>query len=225
MHLIASLLRTLVHLLLQQLGDALAPPACAACDARLPRRAVFCAACAQTLAPCAADDGPLIAFAAFGGALAAALRRFKYDARPDLARPLGGLLRRAAERAGIQVDLIVPVPLHPRRLAERGYNQAALLAAELGRSLGAPLAPRALSRVRNTPPQARLDRRGRLGNVVQAFRLRTPARVRGRRVLLVDDVATTGATLDACRAELIAAGALSVTTLVVARAERAEDGA
>ncbi|MEO7327749.1 MAG: ComF family protein [Minicystis sp.] len=223
MHLIASLLRTLAHLFLQQLGDALAPPCCAACDARLPRRAVFCAACAQTLAPCAAAEDAPLAFGAFGGALATTVRRFKYGARPDLARPLGALLRRAAEDAGLAVDLIVPVPLHPHRLAERGYNQAALLAAQLAQSLGARLGPRALARVRNTPPQAQLDRARRLGNVVEAFRLRTPLQVRGRRVLLIDDVATTGATLAACRAALLEGGARSVTALVIARAEREGD--
>lgn len=223
MRLLLALVRTLVHLLFQQLGEALAPPTCAACDARLPGRAVFCASCASTVEPSAGADPALVAFAPYGGALATALRRFKYGARPDLGRPLGHLLRRAAARADLQADLIVPVPLHPRRLAERGYNQAALLAAELAESLGAPLAARALTRVRHTPPQAQLARDRRLTNVEQAFRLRAPLRVRGRRVLLVDDVATTGATLAACRAELLAAGARSVTALVVARAERADD--
>ncbi len=113
----------------------------------------------------------------------------------------------------------MPVPLHPARLAERGYNQAALLGAAAARELGAPLQPRALLRTRNTSQQARLPRAGRLENVAGAFRVRAPALVRGRRIVLVDDVATTGATLAACVAALRESGAVSVTPLVVARAD------
>jgi ComF family protein len=219
----------LARAVLSTLADALSPPSCAACDARLSQRSVFCAACVQTLSPVRA---PLlcgvgstaaqgIAFGVYGGALAVALRRLKYEERPDLAVPLGHLARRAAREAGVSGDVVVPVPLHPRRLAERGYNQAALLAAQVAIELDAPVAARALARVRHTPQQALLDRRGRLQNVAQAFVARAPEAVRGRRVVLVDDVATTGATLDACWSALLGAGAAAVTTLVVARAEGA----
>src|SRR6185369_5247276 len=99
---------------------------------------------------------PVVAFALYGGAVAAALRRLKYGGRADLAVPLGHLARRAVREAGLSGDLVIPVPLHPRRLADRGYNQAALLAASVAREIGAPLVARALVRVRNTPQQARL---------------------------------------------------------------------
>ena len=198
------------------LSDALAPPACAACDARMSRRAVLCATCAGAVI--AAGPGPVVAFALFGGPIAEALRRFKYDGRSDLGGPLGHLLRRAARDADLRADVVVPVPLHPARLAERGYNQAALLSAAAARELRAPLAARALRRTRDTAQQARLDRARRLENVAGAFLVRAPADVRGRRVVLVDDVATTGATLEACGAALREAGATSVTALVVARA-------
>ncbi len=201
------------------LADTLSPPSCAACDARVPRRAVLCAACAGAVLR--AGPGPVVAFALFGGPVAEALRRLKYGDRPDLARPLGHLLRRAAREARLRANLVVPVPLHPARLAERGYNQAALLASAVARELGAPLAARALERTRDTPQQARLDRARRLENVAGAFVGR--ARLHGQNVVLVDDVATTGATLDACGAALRAAGALSVTALCVARAERGAD--
>jgi ComF family protein len=112
----------------------------------------------------------------------------------------------------------VPVPLHPSRLAERGYNQSSLLARRVARHLGAPFAPLALARARDTPKQATLDREARLANVAGAFRVREPTRVYGRAVLLVDDVSTTGATLAACAQALQAAGASAVATAVLARA-------
>ena len=117
-------------------------------------------------------------------------------------------------------DLVVPVPLHPRRLRERGFNQAHLLAAEALRAgLLAPrteLEPGALRRMRETPPQTRLSRARRLENLRGAFEARTD-RVRGRTVLLVDDVMTTGATMEACARALSRAGARRVDAVAVAR--------
>jgi ComF family protein len=204
------------------LADALAPPACAACDVLLDRRAVFCAACASAVLPTRAPASSIpdvAAFALYGGPLATALRRLKYADRADLAGPLGHLLRHAARSARIRADIVVPVPLHPLRLAERGYNQASLLAAALAEELEAPLAARVLARTRATEQQARLERARRLENVAGAFRVRAPHRVRGKKVVLVDDVATTGATLKACGDALLAAGASSVSALVVAKVE------
>jgi ComF family protein len=216
---VVSLVLALVRMLLAAVKGALGPPTCAACDVRVRARVVFCPACAVTILPppeLPASD--LLAVGAFGGALAIALRRLKYQDRPDLAAPLGHLARGVARRAGLTADLVVPVPLHPRRLVERGYNQAALLAAEVAIELAAPLAARALVRLVNTPQQAHLDRAARLLNVREAFRVRHPPAIRGRRVVLVDDVATTGSTLAACSEALLAAGAASVTAIVVARA-------
>jgi ComF family protein len=217
----------LLRMLLAVVRGALGPPTCAACDARVRAGVVFCSPCAATITPPpeprAIDAASphltsLLAVGSFGGALAIALRRLKYQDRPDLGAPLGHLARRTARLAGLTADLVVPVPLHPRRLVERGYNQAALLAAEVAIELGAPLAARALVRVRHTPQQARFDRASRLDNVSEAFRARRPSALRGRRVVLVDDVATTGSTLAACAEALLAAGATSVTALVIARA-------
>ncbi|EYF05914.1 ComF family protein [Chondromyces apiculatus] len=203
---------------------ALSPPACAACDAPVPARADLCTACAATVRrdtptpPRCPDHPPLIAHALFQGAVARVIRRFKYTSRPDLARPLGRMLLQAARDACVHADLVLPVPLHPGRLAERGYNQAALLAAEIASPLRIPLLARGLARLRPTPHQARLARLDRFSNVSDAFRARWPARIQGRAVLLVDDVATTGATLAACASALHRAGATAVTALVIARA-------
>jgi ComF family protein len=118
--------------------------------------------------------------------------------------------------------MVVPVPLHERRLARRGFNQAALLAAPVARDLRARFAPLALVRSLDTPPQAVLARSSRLRNVEGAFRVRDSRGVAGACVLLVDDVRTTGATLDACARALFEAGAREVHTLVLAAADSSD---
>lgn len=202
------------------LGDLVSPLRCAACDERLSRRALLCPCCASTVVRWESGGEPL-AFGHYGGALASALLRLKYGKRPDLGPPLGSLLRDAALarlRPG-DVDVVVPVPVPYGRLVERGYNQAALLARPLVGALGARFAPLALQRRDGSVKQASLDRRRRLENLRGALSVRQPRAVRGRVVLVVDDVSTTGATLGACRDALEGAGATAVLAAVVARAE------
>src|SRR5262249_8994157 len=126
------------------LADVLSPPRCAACSLLLSRRGhVFCGGCAgggeHRASSCAGGGVGM-----YGGALGDAIRRFKYEDAPYLSRPLGALLRRACRAAGLSVDLVVPVPLHSRRLMARGYNQSALLGAEAAAELGSRLSARAL---------------------------------------------------------------------------------
>lgn len=123
-----------------------------------------------------------------------------------------------------RAQLIAPVPLHPRRLASRRYNQAGLLAQALAAQAPVPLAIDLLRRTRATPSQGHMGARQRRENVRGAFAVhpRAAARLRGVRVLLVDDVMTTGATLDACAAALIRAGAAAVDAVAVARVVRAD---
>jgi ComF family protein len=202
--------------------ELLAPTRCAACDARVPPRALFCAGCAVSALPADRADraggGPdgaasLVVFA-YGGAPATAIARLKYEGRSELApRLAAALLRVAAPLAG-RVDVVVPVPLHPKRLAERGFNQSALLAGPVARALGVRHGARVLARTRDTPRQATLDRTARARNVSGAFAVTED--VAGLRVALVDDVLTTGATLDACARALAGAGAASVRPLLVA---------
>ncbi len=127
------------------------------------------------------------------------------------------MLHAAFARLGPPVpDVVVPVPLHERRLRERGFNQSLELARGLAGRTGIGLAATALSRLRDTVPQARLERAERLLNLKGAFAA-DPRQVAGRRVLLVDDVSTTGATLVECTAALLAAGAATVDVAVLAR--------
>jgi competence protein ComFC len=131
---------------------------------------------------------------------------------------MGELMARYLLETPLLADLLVPVPLHPHRQRARGYNQSLLLAREISRRLELPLAAEALVRRRDTPPQAKaVEADARRRNVADAFDCR-PRAVAGRRVLLVDDVTTTGATLDACaRALLAEGGASSVWALTFAR--------
>jgi ComF family protein len=152
----------------------------------------------------------------FAGPVRAAIHQFKYRGRRRLTPLLVELMLTAWRSAPLAVDLVVPVPLHPARQAERGYNQAALLAAAFAAVAGLPCAPHALSRTRATRPQAELDARQRRRNVADAFR--AESLVAGRRVLLVDDVCTTGATLGDCARALRAAGSAGVWAFTLARA-------
>jgi ComF family protein len=227
--------------------DAIFPASCGACDAPLPLASplVLCASCRATMstpppplcAVCGLSLGTegdrctrcRVCAPAFTTARAAALylsgedglnplatavRRLKYDGRRALARALGELLAERYPYAG--PALLVPVPLHPRRLRSRGFNQALLLARVLGRRRGLPVAARALRRIRATPAQAGLPAAARKDNLERAFVVAAP--VDGARVVLVDDILTTGATADACACALLDGGAARVDVYTVGRA-------
>jgi ComF family protein len=152
------------------------------------------------------------------GALRTALHQFKYRQLRVLRGPLGEVLTRAWRQSPLPeaIDLLLPVPLHARRVRERGYNQSLLLAQELARATGLSLAERSLVRVRHTRPQVGLRAAERLSNVDGAFAYQGPA-LAGRRVCLIDDICTTGATLQACAIPLRAAGAGAVYAYTLAR--------
>lgn len=149
----------------------------------------------------------------------------KRTGRRDGLATLARWMQRAGRELLAEADLIVPVPLHYRRLVSRGFNQAGWLAAAVARESGVPVHPAALKRIKATASQGGLSARARRANVAGAFTLRQAARrqVNGRRVLLVDDVLTTGATLEGCVRALKAGGAAQVDVLTLARVVRARD--
>lgn len=153
----------------------------------------------------------------FEGVVRRAVHELKYHNLRALAAPLAGLMRDYLDDNPLPADILVPVPLHKKRLRDRGYNQAGLLARELGKLTGTPVSLDGLVRTRTAVPQARAATVAeRRSNVAGVFACQDTG-LRNKRVLLIDDVATTGATLDACAGALKAAGAVSVRALVLAR--------
>lgn len=157
--------------------------------------------------------------APFAGPVRSALHDLKYAGERRLAHPLGTAIARRWARIGVGAEVVVPVPVHADRERTRGYDQAALIAEVAAQALGLPYV-RALERGRATVAQFELDRDDRAANVAGAFRIRPDTAlttVRGRWIVLIDDVVTTGATLGACGTALIDAGAAAVSAIAVAK--------
>lgn len=157
-------------------------------------------------------------FGEYAGALRKLIHLFKYEKIKPLAGPLGRMLAQALPRDE-RIDLIVPMPLHWRRRWQRGFNQSMLLARELSRQTGLPVG-QVVRRRKQTTPQAGLADAQRRRNVAGAFFVPHSEAVRGKRILLIDDVLTTGATSRVCAAALHAAGAERVIVLTIARVDR-----
>lgn len=225
---------------MEGLVDVVFPPSCAACGAVLERREAFCGRCslevgllppgcercaepgdfpARLCPRCSRALPPFNrAWAPFSheGAVAHAIHLFKYEDRPELAVPLAHLLAEGSAPFASWANAVCAIPLHRSRYRERKYDQAHLLASELSRATGLRPLPDALLRVRATKRQVGLDEASRELNLAGAFL--GSASARGRRLLLVDDVFTTGATARAAARAALEAGALGVRILTLARA-------
>lgn len=204
-------------------------PFCGRCQAEAsPVGEAVCVRCGQAMTErCLCPDcrrtpaGPLrgirgVVF--YGHPVSLTIHAFKYRGRQDLARPLAGYLIAYLQSHSVAFDGLVPVPLHPERQAMRGFNQSELLARAAGSALGLPVYERVIARTRATPPQVHLNRQQRLTNVQDAFAATVPGALKGGRFLLIDDVCTTGATLQAAAQALQEAGADEIWALTVARA-------
>jgi ComF family protein len=235
--LLAALLRHVVDPVLSVVFPARCPvcaaaivrptrgPLCEPCWASLPRhlgaQCGFPLPAAGRCGRCRRGINPIAAGASFGpfeGSLRTLIHELKYRGRRRVAARLAELIVTLPDAAPVLARgaVLVPVPLHPRRQRERGFNQAELLAREIGRRTGLQ-SLRALARRRQTPPQTGLSAARRRANVAGAFAVTNRAAVGGRAVVIVDDVYTTGATLLACARALRGAGAAEARVLTVAR--------
>ncbi len=200
----------------------LAPARCAACGASCADHLPLCRPCLDELRPRErtrdVDGIPAWSCARYGGPLKPGIHRFKFENHPHLAPAFARLLLdHVAPKPCWEGSWLVPVPMHPKRLAERGYNHAALLSRALKPRSIAGHQLRAIRRVSDTIQQSRLDRAARLANLDGQFVARRP--LSGRRVILVDDVLTTGTTARCCTRALTDAGADVVGILTLAHAD------
>ncbi len=194
------------------------PPVCEVCRNR--SQETLCRGCFEQVKFMKPQLG-IYSTTVYEGVIKTALHRLKFQKRRKLAAPLGVLAVRylcnLPSFKMSQFDCIVPVPLHQKRLRDRGFNQSALLAETIGKYFEVPVA-QALKKVKDTHPQFDLPREKRLLNVKGAFRVADPGAIAGRQVLLFDDIYTTGATAAECAAVMLNSGARKVEILTLARA-------
>lgn len=216
----------------QRCGSAAGSGFCSACRAEFLRNEHACAVCGcrprpDSAAVCAAHPpqwrvARVVAPLLYAPPLERYLQALKYSGERALGRAFGQLLAEAAAQRRAQVDALVSVPLHPRRLIERGYNQALEIARSTAAALHLPILRAGIARTRDTAPQALLERRDRRANLAGAFAV--ARRLDGRRLAIVDDVITTGATVNALATALLEAGAKHVEVWAVARTQLPDRG-
>lgn len=214
-----------MNYLAERLKDVLWPRTCAVCDCGRPSdrpASYICSRCYETLPWY--DE---FAKSAFGylEPVSQLVNIYKFNGAVYLTEDFADALELSFRKKhdATAVDVVVPVPLHPRRLAERGYNQSGLLAAAFAKRINRLCDETSLVRIRDTEHQSRSSGDDRRKNLKGAFRTADPSRIRGRTIVLIDDVMTTGATLDECSEALYAGGAYKVIPFVLAKALMDED--
>ena len=157
------------------------------------------------------------AAAVYTGPLTELVPRYKFHNKTALRRTFAAVILNFLKRYEIMLkaDIIMPVPLHPARLRERGYNQAALIAESLSQTLSIPYTDKALERARHTPRQSELGQKERFTNIMGAFKMSPSSVIKGNHVILIDDLLTTGATASEAARALKAAGAAEVTVIAL----------
>ncbi len=233
--------------MLGQILNLLFPPQCLNCDVRVPTHGTLCLSCWQKIqfisdpmcdccglpfdydignkALCAQCMQKLPPYAHIRSVFRydensrKLITRFKYSDHTQFANIYGAWLAKAGENLLADTDIIIPVPLHYFRFVQRHFNQSALLAGFLSKKSGIKAIPDALKRNRHTTPQTGLNRSQREKNVKGAFviNLRYKATIKGKNILLIDDVMTTGSTIEQCTKTLLKAGAMKVNILTLAR--------
>ncbi len=219
--------KLVAHHILSSAIDLVFPPVCVGCN-RV--GTLLCKHCISSFNLCFETQPPpthlsdLIALGMFEGSLREAVHALKYDKMVALAEVLGALLANRIQEAAWPRALIVPVPLHHRREAMRGFNQSALLGRAIADQLGWPCKDSLLQRTRETASQVDLSFVRRQENVRNAFTVNRPPLSQASNVILVDDVYTTGATINECAATLLDAGVQSVRAVVIGQAGFAGTG-
>ncbi|MFH1665383.1 MAG: ComF family protein [Candidatus Omnitrophota bacterium] len=188
---------------------------------------VICPACEHTIASgkapppaCSEHISLILSCRYYTGVVRNTIKQFKYGRKQRMARAFEDIIRltsRSDNRFGALADLIIPVPIHWRKRHARGFNQAEVIAKTLSGTIAVPVSANNLIKIKNTPPQITRTKPERMRNLTGSFAVRQPSSGKNKTILLVDDVMTTGATLDTCAAELLSSGAKEIYAFTLAR--------
>jgi ComF family protein len=210
---------------MERIKDALWPRTCSVCDCGRPSDrpgSYICSRCYDTLPWY--EEFSQSAFA-YLEPISQLINIYKFNGAEHLTDDFADALEHSFRKKHnvTSVDLVVPVPLHPRRLAQRGYNQSGLLASAFAKRINRRYDEKSLVRIRDTDHQSRLSGDERRENIKGAFQVIDESKIRGRLIVLIDDVMTTGATLEECSGVLLESGAYKVIPFVLAKALMDED--
>ena len=203
-----------MNILLQTVLNIMYPAKCSVC--KVFSNEIVCGKCMSDIDYICRIENGAYCVAAYIGTMKKAVKSFKFRKKKELGDVLGMII--SGRLPSMNADIIIPVPLHRTRMKERGFNQSELLALSLSRCKGLPVIADALIRVRETRPQFELHKYERENNVRGAFEVTNRAAIQGKRILLLDDICTTGSTIKECTKTLLENGAVSVASVCLTRA-------